>query len=50
VHDPLPAALTLARPAFSLVQVTELGGRLFDMMTLAVSCMLSPTSTVTVFG
>ena len=45
-----PAALTVARAVFALAQVTELGGRLFDMMTLALNCRLSPTSSVTVCG
>ncbi len=45
-----PAELTVASPLFVLVQLTELGGRLFDIMTLALSCRLSPTSTVALCG
>src|SRR5207249_10319132 len=45
-----PVELTVARATFVLAQLTALGGRLFDMTTLALSCRLSPTSTEAVFG
>src|SRR5919109_2954994 len=46
----MPDALTVARLVFVLAHEIALAGRLFDMITLAASCRLSPTSTAAVFG
>ena len=45
-----PDPLTVATPELALAQATELGGRLFDMTTLALNGRLSPTSTIAVCG